>query len=42
MRGKLGNKARLQHILGSIIEIESYVVGVDFSGFAENSIGLSC
>ena len=28
MRGRLGNKARLQHILESIIEVESYLVGV--------------
>ncbi len=38
MRGNLGDKVRLQHILESVIEIESYLIGVDFSGFAENSM----
>ncbi len=38
MRGNLGDKARLQHILESIIEIESYLIDTDFSGFSENSM----
>jgi|SRR5690606_19217435 len=38
MRGRLGDKARLQHILESIIEVESYLIDVDFSGFAGNSM----
>ena len=38
MRGNLGDKVRLQHVLESIIEIESYLIDVDFSGFSENSM----
>lgn len=38
MRGRLGDKARLQHILESIIEVESYLIDVDFPGFAGNSM----
>ena len=38
MRSKLGDKVRLQHILDSIQEIESYLVDVDFEDFIENSM----
>ena len=38
MRGKLGDKVRLQHIYDSILEIESYLVNKDFAGFMENSM----
>jgi uncharacterized protein with HEPN domain len=38
MRNKLGDKVRLQHILDAINEIESYVTGIDSSGFIENSM----
>ena len=38
MRGKLGDKIRLQHILDSIHEIETYLIGVDFKKFMEESM----
>jgi uncharacterized protein with HEPN domain len=38
MRGKLGDKIRLQHILDAIIEIEDYLKQTDFAGFMENSM----
>ena len=38
MRGKLGNKVRLQHILDAILEVENYLLNTDFSGFIENSM----
>lgn len=38
MRGKIGDKVRLQHILDSILEIENYLRGIDFSHFAGNSM----
>ncbi len=38
MRGKLGDKARLQHIYDAILEIESYVVSMQFSDFMLNSM----
>lgn len=38
MRGKIGDKVRLQHILDAILEIENYLVNSDFSGFLENSM----
>lgn len=38
MRGKLGDKIRLMHILDAIEEIESYVSHVDFDVFMENSM----
>ena len=38
MRGKIGDKVRLQHILDAIIEIETYSFNIDFSGFMENSM----
>ena len=38
MRGKLGDKVRLQHIFDAILEIESYLVNKKFSDFIENSM----
>ncbi|NVO02955.1 MAG: DUF86 domain-containing protein [Bacteroidetes bacterium] len=38
MRSNLGDKARLQHILDAILEIENYLVGSDFEVFIENSM----
>jgi uncharacterized protein with HEPN domain len=38
MRGRLGDRVRLNHILGAIIEIESYLNGADFDTFMENSM----
>ena len=38
MRGKLGDRARLNHILDSIVEIESYLFNVDFETFLDNSM----
>ena len=38
MRGKLGDKIRLMHILDAIEEIESYISQVDFDVFMENSM----
>jgi uncharacterized protein with HEPN domain len=38
MRGKLGDKVRLQHILDAILEIENYSFNTDFSGFMKNSM----
>lgn len=38
MRGKLGDKVRLQHILDAILEIEDYLKQTDFTGFMENSM----
>ncbi len=38
MRGKLGDKVRLMHVLDAIIEIESYINGVDFDEFMNNSM----
>ena len=38
MRGKIGDKVRLQHILDAIIEIETYSLNTDFSGFMKNSM----
>jgi len=38
MRGKLGDKARLQHILDAILEVEDYLVETDFKKFMENSM----
>jgi|ERR1019366_3726842 uncharacterized protein with HEPN domain len=38
MRGKLGDKIRLQHILDAILEIETYMSETDFSDFMENSM----
>jgi uncharacterized protein with HEPN domain len=38
MRGKLGDSIRLQHILESIHEIETYLVSSDFTEFMNNSM----
>lgn len=38
MRGKLGNKVRLQHILDAILEIEDYLQNTSFSDFMQNSM----
>lgn len=38
MRGKLGDKVRLQHIYDAIEEIESYLINTEFSDFIENSM----
>lgn len=38
MRGKLGDKARLMHILEAINEIEHYISKVDFDAFEQNSM----
>ncbi len=37
MKGSLGDKARLQHILDAINEIELYLDGVSYEQFLENS-----
>src|ERR1700744_3104861 len=37
MKGKLGDKIRLQHILDAIAEIETYLAGVSYDEFLENS-----
>ena len=38
MRGRLGDKVRLQHIYDAILEIEIYLLDKDFSDFMENSM----
>ena len=38
MKGKLGDKQRLQHILESIIAIESYILDKDFDDFSSNQM----
>ena len=38
MRSRIGDKVRLQHILDSILEIESYSVNTDFQDFMKNSM----
>lgn len=38
MRGDLGDRARLQHILDAILEIESYTRQVSFDDFVVNSM----
>ena len=38
MRGKLGDKIRLMHILDAIEEIQNYISQVDFDLFMENSM----
>src|ERR1700678_2586502 len=37
MKGKLGDKVRLQHILDAIHEIETYLQGVTYDQFLVNS-----
>ncbi|HZL11661.1 MAG TPA: DUF86 domain-containing protein [Prolixibacteraceae bacterium] len=38
MRGNLGDKVRLQHILDAIFEIEDYLQDTNFNGFMQNSM----
>jgi uncharacterized protein with HEPN domain len=38
MRGRLGDKVRLQHVLDAILEIENYLLNTSFQGFIENSM----
>ncbi len=38
MRSNQGDKIRLQHILDAILEIESYLIDVNFESFLENSM----
>jgi len=38
MRGSLGDRVRLQHILDAILEIEDYLKDTDFSDFMQNSM----
>jgi len=38
MRGKLGDKVRLQHIYDAILEIEYYLLNKEFSDFNSNSM----
>jgi len=38
MRGNLGDKVRLRHILDAILEIETYLNQVDRTAFFENSM----
>ena len=37
MKGKLGDKVRLQHILDAINEVETYLENVSYAHFLENS-----
>jgi uncharacterized protein with HEPN domain len=41
MRGKLGDKQRLQHILDAIDEVEAFVEGCNFGQFVTNSMMFS-
>ncbi len=38
MRGRLGDNARLKHILDAIVEIESYLINTDYEAFLNNSM----
>lgn len=38
MRGRLGDNARLKHILDAIVEIESYLIDTDYEAFLNNSM----
>jgi len=38
MRGKLGDKVRLQHILDAILEIEDYLQNTSLEDFMQNSM----
>ena len=38
MLGKLGDKARLQHIYDAILEVETYIDKKDFSDFLNSSM----
>lgn len=37
MKGRLGDKVRLQHVLDAIREVETYVDGVAYQQFIDNS-----
>jgi uncharacterized protein with HEPN domain len=38
MRGRLGDKARLHHILDTIAELEDYLIDTDFEFFMDSSM----
>jgi len=38
LRGKLGDTARLNHILEAILEVEKYVLSADYEIFLNNSM----
>ncbi len=38
MRGKIGDKERIGHIMDAIMEIEAYTVGISFDQFIDNSM----
>lgn len=38
MRSRLGDYARLKHILDAIAEIESYLIGTEYEAFLKNSM----
>jgi uncharacterized protein with HEPN domain len=38
MRGRFGDKARLQHVLEAILEVEGYLNETDFESFMKNSM----
>ena len=38
MRGRLGDSARLKHILDAIVEIESYLIDTEYEAFLNNSM----
>lgn len=38
MRGRFGDKVRLQHILDAILEIENYSRDIEFTDFKKNSM----
>lgn len=38
MRDKIGDKARIIHILEAIHEIETYILGIDYETFVNNSM----
>jgi uncharacterized protein with HEPN domain len=38
MQSKLGDKVRLQHVLDAIEEIETYLLGIEFKAFIDNSM----
>jgi uncharacterized protein with HEPN domain len=38
MRGRIGDKVRLRHILDAILEIENYSRGTEYTYFKKNSM----
>lgn len=38
MKGRLGNKQRIEHALDAITEIEDYIAGQTFAQFLSNSM----